>query len=269
MSPPRTVFHVRDAGLWPHDADFMVAAFDSTIPHLAAAGNVGQWGDQPFSDKDGFVHDTHEDVRLSEAYRLTGVGQPVRTFIAEVRIGQDDNNNGANSSYNNDDDGVAAAVDGGGSEHGNGEKRRDDHRQAALPTRTTPSGARYLPVGLMTIRDGAFSRHVSANLQLRPHTQRARDEHSGGFIYIDVVVTDFRAGRHRVGAGAALLRAATAYARDRGRRAVYLDCWTGGTRKLVPYYESFGFQSVQDFAAKRKDGSVWPGKLMRLDLHGE
>ncbi|KAL3961492.1 hypothetical protein ACCO45_003015 [Purpureocillium lilacinum] len=297
------VFHIRNAGLWPHDADFMIAAFDSTIPHLAAGGNAGQWGVEPFSRKDGFIQETHDDVRLSEEDRLTGKGDPVRTFIAEVRV--DDGNSTSNNSNGNDDggDGKGATV---------------ASNQMVLPaipsplrTSPSPSGATFLPVGLITIRDGAFSRHVSSNAQLRPYTQQAKAEHAratsggsssgsdsgshsgsgcgsnrgsssgrgsgsssgsrgggggGGFIYVDVVVTDFRTGKRRAGAGAALLQAAKEYARDRGRRSVYIDCWTGGTGKLVPYYQRLGFKPIQDFGVKRKDATVWTGKFLRYDL---
>ncbi|GJN72764.1 hypothetical protein PLIIFM63780_006828 [Purpureocillium lilacinum] len=317
------VFHIRNAGLWPHDADFMIAAFDSTIPHLAAGGNAGQWGVEPFSRKDGFIQETHDDVRLSEEYRLTGKGDPVRTFIAEVRV--DDGNSTSSNSNGNDDGGdgkVNVNVNGNDNGIGNADGDHDNEGSNSgqqsdgvaghpLPLRTSPSpsGATFLPVGLITIRDGAFSRHVSSNAQLRPYTQLAKAEHAratsggsssgsdsgshsgsgsgsnrgsssgrgsgsssgsrgggGGFIYVDVVVTDFRTGKRRAGAGAALLQAAKEYARDRGRRSVYIDCWTGGTGKLVPYYQRLGFKPIQDFGVKRKDATVWTGKFLRYDL---
>jgi len=270
------VFHIRNARLWPHDADFMIAAFDSTIPHLAAGGNAGQWGVEPFSRKDGFIQETHDDVRLSEEYRLTGKGDPVRTFIAEVRVDDGNGSSGSNSNEYGSDGKLNMNGNGTGNADGSADDVVDTHY---LPLRTSPSpsGATFLPVGLITIRDGAFSRHVSSNAQLRPYTQQAKAEHAratsggsssgsdsgshsgsgcgsnrgsssgrgsgsssgsrgggGGFIYVDVVVTDFRTGKRRAGAGAALLQAAKEYARDRGRRSVYLDCWTGGTGKLVP-----------------------------------
>lgn len=270
------VFHIRNAGLWPHDAGFMIAAFDSTIPHLAAGGNAGQWGVEPFSRKDGFIQETHDDVRLSEEYRLTGKGDPVRTFIAEVRVDDGNGSSGSNSNEYGSDGKLNMNGNGTGNADGSADDVVDTHH---LPLRTSPSpsGATFLPVGLITIRDGAFSRHVSSNAQLRPYTQLAKAEHAratsggsssgsdsgshsgsgcgsnrgsssgrgsgsssgsrgggGGFIYVDVVVTDFRTGKRRAGAGAALLQAAKEYARDRGRRSVYIDCWTGGTGKLVP-----------------------------------
>ena len=270
------VFHIRNARLWPPAADSMIAAFDSTIPHLAAGGNAGQWGVEPFSRKDGFIQETHDDVRLSEEYRLTGKGDPVRTFIAEVRVDDGNGSSGSNSNEYGSDGKLNMNGNGTGNADGSADDVVDTHY---LPPRTSPSpsGATFLPVGLITIRDGAFSRHVSSNAQLRPYTQQAKAEHAratsggsssgsdsgshsgsgcgsnrgsssgrgsgsssgsrgggGGFIYVDVVVTDFRTGKRRAGAGAALLQAAKEYARDRGRRSVYLDCWTGGTGKLVP-----------------------------------
>jgi hypothetical protein len=37
-------FYIRNAEVSSIDAQFIIDAFDSTLPHLAAAGNIGQWG---------------------------------------------------------------------------------------------------------------------------------------------------------------------------------------------------------------------------------
>ncbi|KAF1731353.1 hypothetical protein CRV24_007537 [Beauveria bassiana] len=59
-------FYVRLASLEGHDAQFIIAAFDSTLPHLAAIGSAEMWGEQPFSEREGFAQETIESVEESE-----------------------------------------------------------------------------------------------------------------------------------------------------------------------------------------------------------
>ncbi|RGP62797.1 hypothetical protein FLONG3_10128 [Fusarium longipes] len=64
-------FSVRDADASFNDAQFLIDAFDSTIPHLVKTGNSEQWGTEPLSKKKGHVQ-----------------RDPVRVFIAEVEDDQ-------------------------------------------------------------------------------------------------------------------------------------------------------------------------------------
>ncbi len=80
--PNTMTFHIRPATV--EDADFIIGAFDSVIPVLIAAGNVGQWGTELFSDKDGFLDSTRDDLAQSEHFRATGQGERVRILVAEA-----------------------------------------------------------------------------------------------------------------------------------------------------------------------------------------
>ena len=46
-------FHVRPASLDSDDVEFILAAWDSTLPFLASIGASEMWGDQPFSQREG------------------------------------------------------------------------------------------------------------------------------------------------------------------------------------------------------------------------
>lgn len=76
------LFRIRPATV--QDTNFIIGAFDSVIPVLIAAGNVGQWGTELFSDKDGFPDSTRDDLVQSEHFRTTGQGERMRTFVAET-----------------------------------------------------------------------------------------------------------------------------------------------------------------------------------------
>ncbi|KAF5714984.1 hypothetical protein FGLOB1_3273 [Fusarium globosum] len=71
-------FSFRDASLSFNDAQFIANAMDSTIPHLVAAGNAGQWELSPF------------------LFCRTGTGDRERIFIAEVEDDQADSESTAN-----------------------------------------------------------------------------------------------------------------------------------------------------------------------------
>ncbi|ATY65670.1 Acyl-N-acyltransferase [Cordyceps militaris] len=74
-------FQIRPATV--EDANFIIEAFDSVIPVLIAAGNVGQWGTELFSEKGGFLDSTRDDLTQSEHFRLTSQGERIRSFVAE------------------------------------------------------------------------------------------------------------------------------------------------------------------------------------------
>lgn len=53
MADAKAGFHVRLANLDGDDVDFILAAWDSTLPYLASIGAGEMWGDQPFSQRAG------------------------------------------------------------------------------------------------------------------------------------------------------------------------------------------------------------------------
>ena len=219
---------VRDAGTAPDDVDFLVAAFDSTIPQLLKTGNGGQWGATLFSAKDGFAQETRDDVAQSQRYSATGEGQPIRMFISQVET--------------------------------------TDCSESATSAWTDDTGRMFTSTGMVTMFEGEFSKHVTGIAALKPHAEAALK--AGDFVWIVVLITDYRTGSKRAGAAAALMHKVRAHALQRGMKAVYVDCWTGGSAKLVPYYEKFGYIPIQEYIIKRSSGDDrddWTGMLMRLD----
>ncbi|RBQ75736.1 hypothetical protein FVER53590_29272 [Fusarium verticillioides] len=224
------MFQIRDAGSSSEDAEFIVAAFDSSLPFLTETGNAGQWGTIPFSQRDGFLKGTQDDIAQSETFRLSGQGERRRIFIADIQ-----------ETHFGDD-----AVD---------LNRRKDH----------DTSKSLISVGAAMILDDEFASHIRSIAVLEPYVAAA--EKRGGFVFLDFLITDHRVpSERRKGAGLALLEHVKAYAYEHGKLAIFLDCWTGGTDKLVRYYESAGFSPVQDFEYNKKNGDVWPGRLFRLDL---
>ncbi|KAF4415494.1 hypothetical protein FACUT_13355 [Fusarium acutatum] len=243
------MIQIRDAGLSCEDADFITAAFDSSLPFLNETGNTGQWGTIPFSQRPGFLTGTRDDIAQSEVFRLSGQRQRRRVFIAEIEERHTGNN-------------VVDLY-----------RRKDDHTDKT-----------FVSVGAAMILDDEFASHTRSVAILKPLIAAA--EKNGGFVFLDFLVADHRIpSAQRKGTGLALLEHIEAYANEHGKLAIFLDCWTGGTDKLVRYvgvyfsngvissriedlryYESAGFSPVQDFEYKKRNGDVWPGRLFRLDL---
>ncbi|KAF5529850.1 acyl n-acyltransferase [Fusarium napiforme] len=218
-----------DAGSAFKDAEFITAAFDSSLPFLTETCNKGQWGAIPFSQRPGFLEGTRDDIAQSETFRLSSQGERRRIFIAEIEETH--------------------------SENGVDLNRWRDHG----------TGKTFVSVGAVMILDDEFASHTCSVTVLKPLIAAA--EKHGGFVFLDFLITDHRVPpAQRKGAGLALLEHIKTYAYEHRKRAIFLDCWTGGTDKLVRYYESAGFSPVQDFEYNKKNGDVWPGRLFRLDL---
>ncbi|KAM0345619.1 hypothetical protein ACHAPU_006272 [Fusarium lateritium] len=223
------MFRIRDAGSTLRDAEFITAAFDSCLPFLTQTGNTGQWGTTPFSQKDGFLEGIADDIAQSEIFRLNGQGQRRRIFIAEI------------------------------------EDFNDSNKVKGLHRRSDDMGRSLVAVGAAMILDNEFASHTHSIAVLGPHIAAA--EQGGNFIFLDFLIADHRVGSAgRKGAGVALLEHIKAYAHQHEKSAMFLDCWTGGTDNLVRYYENVGFNRVEDFQYKKKNGDVWPGRLFRLDI---
>ncbi|OAA76728.1 Acyl-CoA N-acyltransferase [Akanthomyces lecanii RCEF 1005] len=222
-------FHIRDAGTSPIDLDAIMGSLDASVHHLASNGNGEQWGPKLFSERDGYREDVGEDLKTSENYRLTGQGQAKRTFIAEVE---------------------------------------DANAEDGLPRRVDENGISWLPVGNLEIAENNLGDYFTDMAELQPYLEEAKSI-EGGFLCIVFVMSDARAGERAKGSGAAQVEYAKQYARERGMKALYLDCWVGGTLGLVNYYESLGFTPIGDYSFERprsKSKSTWNGRVFRMSL---
>ncbi|KAF4995112.1 hypothetical protein FGRMN_5349 [Fusarium graminum] len=225
-------FSIRDARASFDDAQFMIDAFDSTLPHLAAAGNSGQWGTEPFSEKKRVVQGMHDTVTKSEKFLETGTGDPVRVFIAEIEDDQ-------SSSDTLNVDGLASRLDEGGKV--------------------------LISVGFAKILDEQFVSYLKASDSLKDVVSPASEK--GKFVFLQYLVTDHRVGDKRRGAGAALLQKVKEYAAEHGWKTIWIDCWDGGNGQLVQYYVDRGFQIMGSFEdSDETDETPWKGKLLRIQL---
>jgi len=87
----------------------------------------------------------------------------------------------------------------------------------------------YVPVGSSTLHEEFFPGYVTCQKHLSDIINEAKN-----FLFIEVLITDFRVGNHlRKGAGAELVRHAVGYAREKGKSAVYVECWAGNGGKLA------------------------------------
>ncbi|KAI0602335.1 hypothetical protein F4775DRAFT_602289 [Biscogniauxia sp. FL1348] len=209
---------------------FIIEAFDSTLPYLESIGSGEQWGSAPFSQKAGFAAETQQQVRQSTTYDFTGQGEAIRVLIAETLTADKPRN------------------------------ILDMSRHCRYYHGYTDSRW-ILPVGAMVLRDGWMPDYLisQAHLDL---TSAADD----GFVYIEVMVTDHRAGETRKGAGRALIQAAIEYAKQKGKKRVYVDGWAGNERKLIEYYARNGFSVVGDYQLERAKGATWTGTLLMMDV---
>lgn len=191
-------FYIREECQNPTDGDFVLAAFDSALPHLAANGSGGQWGSIPFSERPESRQRMYGSVSLSEASRLNQeASEHGRLFIAEVET-----------------------------DRGSGLQ--------GLSVRTDGHGNRFLSVAAAGVRDKWWAAYLKTHDSTKAIYEDAMAD--GKLCYVEVLISDFRTGAARKGAGAALLQRAKAYAISRGAKALYLDCWAGNGGSLVKYF---------------------------------
>ncbi|KAI0965071.1 acetyltransferase [Xylaria arbuscula] len=224
------IFHVRGLHGF-EDNQFMIDAYDSTLPHLASLGSGGQWGSTKFAERDN-AGDRAKVVTNALRYQETGEGDPVLMFIIEAEV--------PSASINEVPASVRANI------------------------RTDEAGRTLLPVGTVMLSDGIYPFYVGRHFDqpaLKDALEASRD-----YIYVEALITDFRAGPWRKGAGAVLIEHSRKFARERGRRALYADAYSGNERKLLQYYENLGFSLVDYFNAQKPDGTVWPGAVLGLVL---
>lgn len=80
-------------------------------------------------------------------------------------------------------------------------------------------------------------------------------------LYVRLLVAD-RSPRAR-GVGRRLLAFADEQARGLGRARLRVDCYGGGSGKLVTFYESCGYRRTETFSV-----GEWPGQLLVRELTG-
>ncbi|KAF5623877.1 hypothetical protein F52700_9893 [Fusarium sp. NRRL 52700] len=241
-------FSFRDASASFNDAQFIADAMDSTIPHLVAAGNAGQWGTEPLSRQEIFMPKMHEAVSKSEQFCRTGTRDRERIFIADVEDDQTDSETSTN---------------------GNLSRRVDEN------------GKSFVSVGFVKIVEEQFVSYLKESESLKAQVEPAMEK--GKFVFLQYLVTDHRVGDKRRGAGAALLQKVKDYTLERDWKTIWLDCWDGGNGQLVQYvprstpstrfilnayryYVDQGFNIMGSFRIGNNDGTSWNGKLFRMDL---
>ncbi|PVH97588.1 hypothetical protein DM02DRAFT_616460 [Periconia macrospinosa] len=83
------------------------------------------------------------------------------------------------------------------------------------------------------------------------------------FLYLFFLASDRRTSSINKGSGAFLINHAKEEATRLGIRRIAGDCWTGNGRKLVQFYESQGFKSIEDFEA---GDQKWPGTVFEMRI---
>lgn len=98
-----------------------------------------------------------------------------------------------------------------------GAAQGDDERSAKKPVR----------VGSAMIREDSLSSYITDRQEMKPEVDGAKD-----FLFLEVVISDYRTGPLHKGAGAALIEAIKRYGREKNKNTLYVDCWAGNSGKL-------------------------------------
>lgn len=93
------------------------------------------------------------------------------------------------------------------------------------------SGRRFLAIAAAVVQEGWFPGYVEGG-GLGEYVREARED-EGGWVYLEILVSDFRTGEWRQGGGAALVQRVRAEAVERGFGGVYVDCWAGNKGGLI------------------------------------
>lgn len=146
------------------------------------------------------------------------------------------------------DSGVAWLVAQGRTEQWGSAPWSANPRAVALVERYVAEGAPFIaeydgvPAATLTLTDGPAP-------YVRPADEPER--------YIHILASDRRF--KGLGVGAALLAHAVAQTRRAGVSLLRVDCYAGGDRKLVAYYERNGFTPAESFTVGEH---AWPGQVL-------
>jgi hypothetical protein len=188
-----TEFHLHHASSL-EDADYILAALDSSLPQLELKGSGQQWGMQPMSERPEKVEAVRNAVRDALLYRKKGEGDYVEAFIAEA------------------------------------ETKPGISSEAEAIVRTSEDGKSLVQTGAMVTTD-VFNGYLRDMEGLRSVVEEA--ERKKDFLFVKLLVSDYRAGRARKGAGAALVERVSRRAGELGKKSVFVDCWGGNGGTLV------------------------------------
>ena len=108
------------------------------------------------------------------------------------------------------------------------EKLQDVTAQAV---RTGGDGKRLLSVGACFVRRNWWPGYVKGHDNTKAIYEEENSD--GTSFYVEILISDFRTGTARKGAGGVLLQRARDYSSSQGAKALYLDCWAGNGESLV------------------------------------
>lgn len=207
---PLPQFVVRDAGTVDGDTAFIISTFDAALSFLDSLGSHEQWGSTPFSHREGWAEETLQQIRDSEHYRLTGAGDGLRIFIVEREWPP----------------AGTETLDAG-----------------QVHSRVDVDGRRFLAVGFAFVRENWIPSYIVSQQHLR-----IGDAERASAVYLEVMVTDRRAGTLGRGAGAALISGIRKYGRSRQKKVLYVDSWADNNKKLVRFvFAAFAYHlELQD-----------------------
>lgn len=189
-------FHIRGLSDGLEDGQFMIDAFDASLLYLATIGGEGQWGSVPFAERPN-SKDRIKVFEQAKRYQSTGEGDPVRIFVAEAEIPPS----------------AAAEL------------------PATVRVRTGDAGEKYLAVGSVTLSEVMYPPYMATFFDQDP-IKKALDG-TQDYIYLEALITDYRVGPWRKGAGAALIEFSRQYCLEKGKRTIYVDSYAGNDGKLV------------------------------------
>ncbi|UZJ54931.1 hypothetical protein CBS101457_004251 [Exobasidium rhododendri] len=121
------------------------------------------------------------------------------------------------------------------------------------------SGARNEPCGAAIIEDEHCPDYIL-------ESQEACKELTGvsNFLYLNVLVTHKGDALQMKGSGDALVEHVKLQAKGRGKKTVFVDCWSGNSGALTRYYVKHGFRPLCGFSkmSKHVEGVLWQGTLL-------
>ena len=85
-----------------------------------------------------------------------------------------------------------------------------------------------VPVAAVTVKERWWPWYITEHKLLAPKIEGEKN-----WVYVHILISDYRAGKWRKGGGAALMEEVKERAKMRGFERLWVDCWAGNGRKLV------------------------------------